>query len=157
MGMAKFKNMMRSGTIAFLLALFATHAAYASAQKGIQAFQHGKYKEALKYLQPAAEAGDAGAMYVLGQMYASGRGITKDEKAATDLFLKAANLGNADAQQSLGSALMLGEGIEQDMVEALKWFIISGRGGQQGRHFLYREGRALPVPGDAARSTPESA
>jgi TPR repeat protein len=131
MGMAKFKNMMRSGTIAFLLALFATHAAYASAQKGIQAFQHGKYKEALKYLQPAAEAGDAGAMYVLGQMYASGRGITKDEKAATDLFLKAANLGNADAQQSLGSALMLGEGIEQDMVEALKWFIISGRGGNK--------------------------
>lgn len=118
--MAKFKTMVRAGTIAFLLALFTTHAAYASAQKGIQAFQHGKYKEALKYPQPAAEAVDAGAMYALGQMYASDRGIAKDEKAATDLFLKAANLGNADAQQSLGSALMLGEGIEQDMVEALK-------------------------------------
>jgi TPR repeat protein len=126
--MAKFKTMVRSGIIAFLLALFTTPAAYASAQKGIQAFQHGKYKEALKYLQPAAEAG---AMYALGQMYASDRGIAKDEKAATDLFLKAANLGNTDAQQSLGSALMLGEGIEQDMVEALKWFITSGRGGNK--------------------------
>ena len=59
MGMEKFKNMMRSGAIAFLLALFTTHAAYASAQKGIQAFQHGKYKETLRYLQPAAEAVDA--------------------------------------------------------------------------------------------------
>ncbi|MFT5488108.1 MAG: TPR repeat protein [Paracoccaceae bacterium] len=129
--MAKIRTVVRSGALALLLALFATQTVYASAQKGIQAFQRGKYEEALKYLQPAAEAGDASAMYVLGQMYASGRGITKDEKAATDLFLKAANLGDPNAQQSLGSALMLGEGIEQDMVEALKWFIISGRAGNK--------------------------
>lgn len=114
-----------------MLTLCVTQTAYASAQKGIQAFQRGKYEEALKYLQPAAEAGEASAMYVLGQMYASGRGITKDEKMATGLFLKAANLGDANAQQSLGSALMLGEGIEQDMVEALKWFIISARAGNK--------------------------
>ena len=130
-GMAKFRAVVRSGALALLLALFTTQTAYASAQKGIQAFQRGKYEEALKYLQPAAEAGDASAMYVLGQMYASGRGITKDEKAASDLFLKASNLGDPNAQQSLGSALMLGEGIEQDMVEALKWFIISGRAGNK--------------------------
>lgn len=131
MGMAQFRSGIRSGALALLLTLFATQAAYASGQKGIQAFQRGKYEEALKYLQPAAEAGEASAMYVLGQMYASGRGIAKDEKMATDLFHKAANLGDPNAQQSLGSALMLGEGIEQDMVEALKWFIISGRAGNK--------------------------
>lgn len=122
---------MRSGALALVVALCATQMAYASAQKGTQAFQRGKYEEALKYLQPAAKAGEASAMYVLGQMYASGRGVTKDEKMAADYFSKAADLGNADAQQSLGSALMLGEGIEQDMVEALKWFIISASAGNK--------------------------
>ncbi len=131
MSTVKVGTFIRAGTLALLLTLFTMHTAYASAQKGIQAFQRGKYEEALKYLKPAVEAGDASAMYVLGQMYASGRGIAKDEKAATDLFLKAANLGDANAQQSLGSALMLGEGIEQDMIEALKWFIISARAGNK--------------------------
>lgn len=105
--------------------------AYASARKGAQAFQRGKYEEALKHLNPAAEAGDADAMYVLGRMYASGRGVVKDEKMATVYFAKAAELGNAGAQQSLGQALMLGEGIEQDMVDALKWFILSARAGNK--------------------------
>ena len=117
--------------LALLLALFSTQTVYASGLKGIEAFQRGKYEEALKYLHPAAEAGDPSAMYVLGRMYASGRGIAKDENAATALFLKAANLGQPEAQHSLGSALMLGEGIDQDMVEALKWFIISGRAGNK--------------------------
>jgi localization factor PodJL len=85
----------------------------------------------LKYLQPAAEAVDAAAVYVLDQMYTSGRGIAKDEKAAANLFLKAASLGNPNAQQSLGSTQMLGEGIEEDMVEALKWFIILGNTGNK--------------------------
>lgn len=142
--MASFKVGIRSGALALLVALCTIQVAHASAQKGIQAFQRGKYEEALKYLQPAADAGDPGAMYVLGQMYASGRGIAKDEKAASALFLKAAELGDANAQQSLGSALMLGEGIEQDMVEALKWFIISARAGNKdAASYTQKVGRFL--------------
>jgi uncharacterized protein len=129
MGMAKF---IVSAFTVGIVAFGTLHAAHATALKGTQAFQRGKYEDALKYLKPAADAGDAGAMYVLGQMYASGRGIKKDEKMATDYFLRSAELGNAAAQQSLGSALMLGEGIKQDMVEALKWFIISARAGNKG-------------------------
>ena len=142
--MVKVRVGIRLGALALLLTFIAPQTVYATAQKGIQAFQRGKYEEALKYLQPAAEAGEASAMYVLGQMYASGRGIAKDEKAATDLFLKAANLGDPDAQQSLGSALMLGEGIEQDMVEALKWFIISARAGNKdAASYTQKVGRFL--------------
>lgn len=129
MGMAKNGI----SVVAVCMIFFMTaQAGYASARKGIQAFQRGKYEDALKHLKPAAEAGEADAMYVLGQMYASGRGVDKDEKRAAGYFKKAAELGNASAQQSLGSALMLGEGIEQNMVEALKWFIISARAGNKG-------------------------
>lgn len=142
--LAKYRAAVCSGALAFLLALFTTQTAYASAQKGGQAFQRSKHEEALKYLQPAAEAVDAAAMYVLGQMYTSGRGIAKDEKAAANLFLKAASLGNPNAQQGLGSTQMLGEGIEEDMVEALKWFIILGNTGNKDAIFYTKKvGRFL--------------
>ncbi len=167
MGMAKF---LVSGIAAGIIVVCASQVSYASARKGADAFQRGKYEEALKFLKPAARDGDADAMYVLGQMYASGRGIEKDEKLATGYFLKAAELGNADAQQSLGSALMLGEGIEQDMVEALKWFIIAARGGnksaadytQKVGRFLSRDmqrkarGKALEWQKANSKKTPET-
>lgn len=141
MGRVKF---LVPSIVAGVIVAFTMADAIASARKGVQAFQRGKYEEALKYLKPAASAGDADAMYALGQMYASGRGIKKDEKLATGYFLKAANLGNAEAQQSLGSALMLGEGIEQDMVEALKWFIISARSGNKAAgSYTQKVGRFL--------------
>tara|TARA_R110000868_G_scaffold6363_7_gene36113 strand:- start:6765 stop:7271 length:507 start_codon:yes stop_codon:yes gene_type:complete len=141
MGMAKI---IISGMTVGVVVICMSQAAYASAQKGVEAFQRGKYEVALKYLKPAAKDGDAAAMYVLGQMYASGRGIEKDEKLAAGYFMKAAELGNADAQQSLGSALMLGEGIEQDMIEALKWFIISSRGGNKSAtEYTAKVGRFL--------------
>lgn len=129
MGMANFKISILCAGLAIVLTV---QTAYASGQKGIQAFQRGDYETALKHLDPAAKAGDADAIYVLGQMYASGRGVKKDEKRAAEYFNDAAERGNADAQQSLGAALMLGEGIKQDMVEALKWFIISARAGNKG-------------------------
>ena len=106
-------------------------AVFASAQKGLNAFQRGKYEEALKHLEPAAEKGDAEALYVLDRMYGAGQGVPKDQKKAAELFKKAAEGGSPGAQQSLGSALMLGEGIETDMIEALKWFIVSARAGNK--------------------------
>ncbi len=117
--------------IALAMLLLSGQAAVATTAQGVAAFQRGKYEEALKFLVPQAENGDSGAMFALGQMYATGRGVEKDLKKAADYFHKASELGNAEAQQSFGSALMLGEGVEQDMIEALKWFIVSARKGNK--------------------------
>lgn len=130
---------------------------YASSQKGISAFQRGKYEDALKHLEPAAEKGDPEALYYLGRMYGAGQGVPRDQNKATAFFKKAAEGGSPGAQQSLGSALMLGEGIETDMIEALKWFIVSARVRQQGRRRLCRARLALhdarPAKGSAQEST----
>jgi TPR repeat protein len=117
--------------IALAMLLVSGHAAVATTAQGVAAFQRGKYPEALKFLVPQAEKGDPDTMFALGQMYATGRGVEKDQQKAVAYFHKAAELGNADAQQSYGSALMLGEGVEQDMIEALKWFIVSARKGNK--------------------------
>ena len=140
MGLAKFISV---GLLSGIVVFCSWQAAYAVGQ-GVEAFQRGKYEEALKHLEPAAKAGDAEALYVLGQMYGSGRGVKKDEKKAAEFFMKAADLGNPGAQQSLGSALMLGEGIEQDMVAALKWFILSARAGnKEAANYASKVGRFL--------------
>lgn len=118
-------------TTAFFLPVLTASAACGGARDGVSAFQRGQYGEALKHLAPAAEAGDAAAMFVLGKMYTSGTGVAKDHARAADFFHAAAERGHAEAQQSLGSALMLGDGIDQDMVEALKWFILSAHAGNK--------------------------
>ncbi len=59
------------------------------------------YKEvAAKYCK-AAKYGDADAQYALGWMYANGRGVTKDEKVAAQLYTMAAEQGHVRAKESL--------------------------------------------------------
>lgn len=114
---------------AFLVWTTLSGAATASTADGLDAFEHGRFADALKDLKPAAAHGDADAEYTLGKMYAAGTGVKKDPDKATEYFRKAAVQGHAKAQQSYGSALMLGDGVKQNMVDALKWFIISSRMG----------------------------
>jgi soluble lytic murein transglycosylase-like protein len=48
-----------------------------------------------------AKLGDADAQFALGWMYANGKGVSTDEKAAAQLFTMAAEQGHASAQESL--------------------------------------------------------
>ena len=61
--------------------------------------------------QLAAEQGDAYAQIYLGFMYANGRGVPQDYKAAVKWYRLAAEQGNAEAQFYLG--LMYQDGKEQ--------------------------------------------
>ena len=71
-------------------------------------YQLGNYyafdddKKSVEYYTMAAEHDHAAAMYYLASCYAGGKGITKDEEKAIQLWMKSAELGNADAQFSVG-------------------------------------------------------
>jgi TPR repeat protein len=52
--------------------------------------------EAASWLSRAAEAGDAGAAYLLGAMSESGDGVPMDRAAAVDRYLEAAAKGDPD-------------------------------------------------------------
>ena len=86
------------------------------------------------YLQIAAAGGDDRALCFLGLDLLRGRGIAKDEKAATDYLTAAAAQGNRMAQQSLG--VMYLEGLH-----GLKQNDIAGR--------LYTESAAINGDDDA--------
>jgi hypothetical protein len=61
----------------------------------------GYYAEAFAYHCRAAIAGNANAQYVLGWLYANGRGVSKDDSMAALLFAKAAEQGHPLAQEML--------------------------------------------------------
>jgi TPR repeat protein len=57
----------------------------------------------------------------LGQCYAEGIGVAKNQLEAVKWFRKAAEQGNADAQYNLGCCYYDGKGVEKDSAEAVKW------------------------------------
>lgn len=74
--------------------------------------------EALARLTELAGAGGTGAQYVLGSMYATGRGVEKSPEAARKWLAKAAKAGHATSQFNL-AVLLQGDG-EGDL--ARQWY-----------------------------------
>ena len=85
--------------------------------------------KALAELRVRAEKGEASAQYYLGNMYADGKGVAKDEVEAVKWFRKAADQGYAPAQFNLGVMYWFGNGVVKDELEAYKWFLLSGAQG----------------------------
>ena len=76
---------------------------------GKTGFRLGMYDSAFKLLTNVDVDGDADAQFMLGQMYAKGKGVKKDRKKAEEWYWKAANHGHAAA------ALELEKGINREM------------------------------------------
>ena len=72
----------------------------AVSMKGITALQQGNGKTALRYLQEAANQGDAASLSVMGQIYITGiGGVPIDRARGISLTQQAARLGDASAQK----------------------------------------------------------
>ena len=115
---------------------------------GMAAYRNGDYARAIELWRPLAEKGDVTAQYLLGNMYADGKGVTRDDKAALLWFQRAAEKGDAAAQYNLGVSYASGAGTLQNDAEAAKWF---RRAADQGMAFaqlnlglLYAAGRGVP-------------
>ena len=60
-------------------------------------------EEAVSQLTKAADQGDAIAMYLLGNAYASGTGTSRDEAKAKEMYAKFIAVGEADSGENAGS------------------------------------------------------
>ena len=102
----------------------------------------------------AANAGDASAQVMLGDMYKQARGVPQDRTQAAKWYRLAADSGNAEAEFKLGDAYYLGHGVPEDHAEAVKWYrLAAGHGNaeaqiQVGRAYYSGDG----VPEDAAEA-----
>lgn len=90
---------------AALLALLTAAPAMADVKAGVDAWGRADYAGAVREWQAPADAGDADAMFNLGQAYRLGRGVSADPKRAEMLYAKAAAKGHLQAADTYGLML----------------------------------------------------
>ncbi|MGM9481479.1 tetratricopeptide repeat protein [Roseateles sp. NT4] len=99
-------------------------------------------------LQRKADAGDAEAWLLLGQMHISGALGQRDALKAADAYEKAAQTGHAEAAFLLSACYERGDGRPQDQRQCLRWLARAAEGGHGQAAFLlamaYRRGNAVP-------------
>ena len=94
-------------------------------------------QEAVEWYRKAAEQGLADAQFNLGKMYASGSGVSKNEKEAVHWFRKSAEQGLAEAQLGLGAMYDEGFGVGRNEKEAAKWYRKSAEQGFADAQFSF--------------------
>jgi TPR repeat protein len=94
----------RLGAMALGTALLASPLA-ANVRDGVEAWSRGDYSAAVEEWRAPAEAGDADAMFNLGQAYRLGRGVPLDAARAEVLYERAARAGHVQAADTYGLML----------------------------------------------------
>ncbi len=113
------------------------------------AFQRGEYILAFKEAsRRASEQGDPVAMTLIGELYANGYGVPKDEKKALAWFSLAADRGDRQAMFSLAMFRFAGRGAPQDRAEAAVLLEKAAKLGHVAAEYnlalLYLEGQDVP-------------
>lgn len=116
-------------------------------KKAGQWVKQGQVAKALPlYLQLAAQ-GNADAQFHAGLIYATGQGVTKDDKRAVDWFVKAAEQGHREAQTKLGFMYATGKGVAQNYNVANYWCYKAAEQGdavaQYNLGVMYAEGQGV--------------
>lgn len=73
-------------------------------------------------IRERANAGDAQAQNLLGNMYVVGKNLPQDYATARQWYEKAADQGNAAAQYNLGALYHNGQGVSRDYATARGWY-----------------------------------
>ena len=107
--------------LALAVALPAAHASGNDVRSGLDAFRSGDYTRAMEILRPHAERGHAGAQFLVGAMYAEGRGVPTDSSEAVKWFRMSAERGLMQAEYALGIMYFTGSAGSKDFAIAEKW------------------------------------
>ena len=81
-----------------------------------------RWKEALRYLESAAEKGVAGSQHVVGIIYAMGMSVEQDWATAVKWWRRSADAGDFASQWNLGVCYYNGRSVDRDVAQAMSWF-----------------------------------
>ena len=112
-----------------LLALFVGQASAGPIDDALAAWARGDYAAELKITRPLALKGEAWAQTYLGDSYADGKGVAKNDAEALRWYRLAAAQGYANALFNLGTMYANGQGVLQDYAEAVKWYRLAAAQG----------------------------
>jgi TPR repeat protein len=107
-----------------------------------------RFAEAETYYRQAAQEGYAAALYNLGLMYRTGRGVPADDQVAAGFYFDSVMQGSLNARKALASLYEHGWGVPQSDAEMLRWLNLAAADGHARSldylGTLYRTGRAVP-------------
>lgn len=102
----------------------------------------------LEDLKQSASMGDDNAQYILGTLYAAGKGVPQSSTEAFKWFQQAARKENPYAQLSIGVAFAVGDGVTQNYSEAMRWFQLSADQGNASAQYnlalMFVNGQGTP-------------
>lgn len=112
------------------------------------------FRKAYEGFRAAAEKGSADGQFRVGEMYASGRGVTKDERIAFEWWRKAAEQGHGRAQLYVSFHYRDGDVVSKNEAKAIEWLQKSAEGGydvaQVALGRMYSKGERVPKDGAKA-------
>ena len=130
----------RSPWIAAALLLAVAAAAPLAAQvaapavkAGVEKWKAGDYPGAVAAWQPPAAAGDADALFNMGQAYKLGRGVARDPAQARELYRRAAIKGHLPAQANLGILLFQAG----EKAESMRWLKSAADKGEARAQYVF--------------------
>ena len=145
-----------STRIAILLALLHATGLAVSAdlQKGLAAFNEGDYETSLAECQPLADAGNAGAQFCVGRLYANGFGVAMDDALAIKWYALAADAGHAEAQFNLGVMYANGWGVDMNWDESARYYLLAADQGfvPAQKALAYAVGHGMGVTKDRVQA-----
>ncbi len=103
-----------------------------SVRAGVDLWRNGDWAGAVANWKPFAEAGDADAMFNMGQAYKLGRSVPMDKAIARDWYRKAANKGHLPAQANLGILLFQAG----EKAEAAQWLKTAADRGEMRAQYV---------------------
>jgi hypothetical protein len=95
---------------------------------GMNAYQGGRYEEAVDWLKQGNE--DPRCDYALGVMYYNGQGVERNFKRSTEHYSRAAEAGIVPAQVSAGFAYANAMGVPQDFNIAVYYLKMAAEAGE---------------------------
>jgi len=133
--------MYKIGFAALIGILLLSPPAKAGYGEGNDAYQQGDYQSAYREWLPLAEDDHARAQNKMGVLYATGRGVRRDSKAAMKWFLRAAENGSTDAHVNVGRMYEQGHGVQRNLPKAYLWYHMASTStkGKNMRERLWRE------------------
>ena len=119
---------------------------HAGFEEAVRAYEANDFAGALRQARPLAQAGDARANFMLGQMYQLGEGVEANPAAGVAYYRKAAEGGLLGAYSRLARAYVSGDGVARDLDAALYFARIGAKHGDEDAKFMvYRSLIAGPL------------
>jgi len=91
-------------------------------EKGLQAYEIRRWKDASGFFETAANRGNGEAQYYLGMMYLEGQGFDQNPDEALRWLRRAAEKKVPEAENLIGVMYADGESVPADDAEAVRWF-----------------------------------